>query len=203
MVNILIIDSVSGDRENCIDIQISSVEPTQDYIDHTNGVIDIINEEFSKAGQEVKYTTVHIAENLEDPYWCKKTQANLNRVLDEVLLSDTDSDTAAGFAGVYLGVPIVCKTINGARATENILERVTIPIVCPGENSAEEREKYADMIYVPECGDDAKNTATYVCSIKNSWPGMKPVEGIWGTAEEKQAEYTSKLAAIYLAKLLL
>ena len=54
MVNILIIDSVSGDRENCIDIQMASVEPTQDYIDHTNGVIDIINEEFSKAGQEVR-----------------------------------------------------------------------------------------------------------------------------------------------------
>ena len=191
MIKILVIDSITSKPEYT-SLNFSSKKPTREYIEHTDDVLDIIQENLNVPPETVTFTTVHVAENLSEPYTCGKTHDNLNAVL---LWAYTNKGHNK-FTAIYLGISIFSEEQDKINQTEILVNLLGIPIICPAENK--ESEIISDMTY---CPSKSNGWVRYVCSIKNSWSGCVAIEGRKGNEKQRKSEYSSKLSAIYLAEL--
>ena len=190
MIKILVIDSITS-KSKYTSLNFSSKKPTPDYIEHTDDVLGIIEENINIPPKTITFTTVHIAENLSEPYTCGKTHDNLNAVLLWAY-----SNKEHKFTAIYLGISIFSVEQDKMNKTEILVNLLGIPIICPAENKKSEIK--SDMAY---CPSKSNGWVRYVCSIKNSWDGCVAIEGRKGNEKQRKSEYSSKLSAIYLAEL--
>ena len=187
-MKILVIDSLpAADVEK---VSFTLTPPTKEYIEHSNGILDVFKEVLPKAD----LVFGHIACFTRDYYGCLFNHQNFNKAL-QWALEQGDFDTIYAQAQFYCpekykDYPDIIKRYKKEhKKTSKLIRLLGIPIICPAENSDEER---VDCTCSPLVGSPH---VEYVSSVKNKWPGTVVVRS-------KKYSYTSELAIIRTKEIL-
>lgn len=187
-MRILVIDSLP--TEEVAKVSFTLTPPTREYIEHSNGILDV----FKEVLPEADLVFAHIACFTRDYYGCLFNHQNFNKAL-QWTLDQGDFDAIYAQAQFYCpekykGYPDIVKRYEKEHIkTKKIIHLLGIPIICPAENSAEEK---INTVCSPLLGS---NLVEYVSSVKNRWAGTVVVKS-------KKYRYTSELAVIRIKEIL-
>lgn len=188
-MKVFVIDSLTSNK-NYTSVNFTNNKPTSDYIDHADDVLSILK-------RYCEPTFAHVTEDSEeDPYVSRKNHEYFNKALEYAIRDGS-------FDAIYAGLSFYIYDAESrklAEKTNELINKLKIPVVCPAENNKAERDKYKDALYLSPSGDNP--AVKYICSVKNSWPGCTAFKGTQGSEKRKKEEYSSRLAAMYIVKLL-